>query len=31
LPHAMKSLLDGKDTSTVSLPRYGVAILRDAR
>ncbi len=31
LPHAMKSLLEGKDVSTVSLPQYGVAILLDGR
>jgi len=31
LPRPMKSLLDGTDASTISLPQYGVAVLLDRR
>jgi beta-galactosidase len=31
LPRAMKSLLDAQDVTTIRLPQYGVAILRDQR
>jgi beta-galactosidase len=31
LPRTMKSLLDGKDVSSASLPQYGVVILLDGR
>jgi beta-galactosidase len=31
LPHAMKSLLEQHDVSEVDLPRYGVAVLQDAK
>jgi len=29
LPHAMRSLLDQRDTTQVDLPQYGVAVLSD--
>jgi len=31
LPRAMKSLFDAQDVTTIRLPQYGVAILRDQR